>query len=621
MPRWALATDLLAAALLILAVHGLYAEGPSIWVGDVRVLSLRSPLRLFGWAALVLGLRHWLLPVPRAYAPLFRLASPLPGEQIAASVPVVRWSARELGLVCGGLTAIVIVSTWPLITQLDSVSDLGDPLFSIWRLAWIAHQLPRDPLGVLDTNIFYPETLTATYSDPVIVPGLLASPLLWLGAHPVLAFNGLLLTAAVLAGLAMYLLVRDLTGSRGAAMVAGAAIAIHPHRMDNLPQIELQMTLWIPLVFWAIHRTFATGWWRYGLLAGAAFALQVLSSLYYGVFLSVSLVPLTAALWIGRRRPLRPLAALAAGAVLAAVIVAPVAGAYVRNRAMLGERDLGVVRAYSADLRDYLTPNDRSLVYGAWSAGGEAERHLFPRLTPLVLAAVALWPPLSATRVAYALVAAVAVNGSLGLNGPLYPFLYEHLPPIRGLRVPARFSVLAGVALIVLAGFGVARLTRRWPRARYVVVPALLALVVVEALPRLTLVRVWSTPPGVYDALRGEPNVVLAEYPMSSEELGPWFDARYVYFSVFHWHRMVNGYSGFFPASYAELVSRQREFPDERAVSYLKNRGVTHVTVHGAYCSPEQYAEIAADLDRRPDVELVSAVWWEGAESRLYRLR
>ncbi len=30
--------------------------------------------------------------------------------------------------------------------RLDGVRDIGDPLFSTWRLAWIAHQLPRAPL-------------------------------------------------------------------------------------------------------------------------------------------------------------------------------------------------------------------------------------------------------------------------------------------------------------------------------------------------------------------------------------------------------------------------------------------------------------------------------------------
>ena len=40
--------------------------------------------------------------------------------------------------------------------------------------------------------------------------------------------------------------------------------------------------------------------------------------------------------------------------------------------------------------------------------------------------------------------------------------------------------------------------------------------------------------------------MVLAEFPFEEA-----FD--YIYFSTFHWPRMVNGYSGYTPSSYAEL--------------------------------------------------------------------
>ena len=59
--------------------------------------------------------------------------------------------------------------------------DLGDPLFSIWRISWVNHQLWRHPLALFDANIFYPERLTLTYSDPVIVPALISAPLFWVG--------------------------------------------------------------------------------------------------------------------------------------------------------------------------------------------------------------------------------------------------------------------------------------------------------------------------------------------------------------------------------------------------------------------------------------------------------
>jgi hypothetical protein len=60
------------------------------------------------------------------------------------------WTATAIFLL------LTIWFTWPQIISLDSVVPHQDPMFSTWRVAWIAHQLPRDPLHLLDANILYP---------------------------------------------------------------------------------------------------------------------------------------------------------------------------------------------------------------------------------------------------------------------------------------------------------------------------------------------------------------------------------------------------------------------------------------------------------------------------------
>ena len=74
-----------------------------------------------------------------------------------------RTSIRELALLLLAFSALVAALTWPQVARLDSVSDHGDPLFSIWRIAWVSHQLPRNPLALFDANQFHPERLTLTY--------------------------------------------------------------------------------------------------------------------------------------------------------------------------------------------------------------------------------------------------------------------------------------------------------------------------------------------------------------------------------------------------------------------------------------------------------------------------
>jgi hypothetical protein len=306
---------------------------------------------------------------------------------------------------------------------------------------------------------------------------------------------------------------------------------------------------------------------------------------------------------------------------VALLLVSPVIYSYTANKAMVGDRGVGAVQFYSADGSDYLKPHFRSLVYGKWAEGGNPERQLFPRITPLVLSAAALWPPLSVARIAYALALVTAVDGSFGLKGGYYPLLYTYVPPYRGLRVPARFSVLVGLTLAVLAGFGAARIFERWPRRQMLAAGAIVALLMLEAMPRMPLERVWPAPPSVYASIANEPSAVLAEFPMPTAPLGYFFDTRYLYFSTFHWHPIVNGNSGYFPKSYEEMTERERDFPSDAAIDYLRSRGVDYFTVHGAFFEPGKFKSIVDTLSARPDIPLIATSPWEGSETRLYRLR
>jgi len=527
---------------------------------------------------------------------------------------------REFALVLLAFALLTAAFTWPQAIRMYGVPDLGDPLFSIWRISWVNHRLWTHPTTLFDTNIFYPERLTLTYSDPVIVPSILAAPLFWLGIPRVIAYNLLFLSSFVLSGVATYYFVRALTGRRDAAAIAGVIFALYPFRFEHYSHLELQMTMWMPLALWALHRAMAAGRVRDGLAAGLAFALQMLSSLYFGMYFAVYLLVVSAALWVGRRYPLRPLAVLAAGAALAGVLVAPVASQYIANQPMMGDRDIHTVAVYSAEGHDYLKAHFRSYVYQRWGHHAQPERQLFPRIAPVALALIGAWPPLSIARIGYAVALAVAFDGSLGVNGTIFPWLRDHVPGYAGLRVPARFSILVGLSLAILAGCGIARLAGTGTRAR-AVTAAVMAMVLVEALPNITLEPVWPAAPGIYAAIGDDPDAVLAEFPLPPNNDVTWTDTRYLYFSTFYWHKMVNGNSGFSPPSYLELLKRERDFPSPAAVDYLRERGVNYVALHGAFTNPARYRHTAELLEARGDLELVAVSPWEGSESRLYRFR
>jgi hypothetical protein len=414
-PFWVRAADFVAVSLVFLAVTVWITGGFVLHPAGVRV-SFRSEWRILVWALALLLVRHAFVRRPAIHERLasgfrgaVRLEQPRPLDDLLAEPDAIPVPLSRATLIVRALAVILLfwgltfVMTYPQIRVLDRgvTLEIGDPLLSTWRLAWFAHQLPRDPSHLFDGNIFYPEKDTLAFSDAMLVPSLMVAPLVWMGVHPLLAYNLLLLSGFALSGAAMFLLVRSLTQHVGAALVAGFVFAFLPYRFMHYAHLELQMAQWMPLCLWALHRTVRDGRLRDGLLTGLFLALQTLSSFYYGIFFATYLIPVAiAVLAAAPRARFRPaVQALAAGAVLAAIVVVPFTLPYFAARRSVGERPISEVEMYSATPQDYLVAHQRNTLFGPFSnRTGLQERTLFEGIVVPLLALAALWPPISKVR-------------------------------------------------------------------------------------------------------------------------------------------------------------------------------------------------------------------------------
>ena len=505
---------------------------------------------------------------------------------------------------------------------MHAVPDLGDPLFSIWRMAWVYRQLVGDPRPLFDANIFHPEPLTLTYSDSMLLPSLTGAPLLAAGVHPVVVYNLLFVSSFFLSAMAAYVLMVRWTGSRRAAFVSALIFGFYPYRFEHYSHLELQMTFWMPLGLLAIDRATRTLRIRDALLAAVCWIAQLYSSLYYGVFFGLYAMVVAGVLCAARGiRPRNVLKPLAAAGVLAAVLAAPLALPYITAQDRKGTRDVAAVTDLSATPADYLRADLRSARYGTITLPGrKPERALFPGVTPLVFSAGALIPPIGPTRLASLGGLLFAFDASLGFNGVSYPLLYDLVLPIRGLRVPARFSIIVGLSLAILSGFGARRLMQRYRGWKRGILLALFAAgIAADVQPILRLRPVWRNPPPVYASLEGRQDIVLAEFPFPREPSDLDDNLVYMYFSVWHGSALVNGYSGFFPPDYTDLTRRFSGFPDAAAFDALRARGVTHVTVHCAFYG-NRCDTVLETLDAMPEVRMVVQAKWQGRPVHLYEL-
>ena len=86
-----------------------------------------------------------------------------------------------------------------------------------------------------------------------------------------------------------------------------------------------------------------------------------------------------------------------------------------------------------------------------------------------------------------------------------------------------------------------------------------------------------------------------------------------------HWLPMANGYSGFFPASYLELVQIMRTFPDERSLAYLRRRKVHYVLLRENFYDANRWRDLCERVDRARDVKLLAGFPPPGNE-RIYTI-
>jgi len=294
------------------------------------------------------------------------------------------------GCVLLAYAALVVALTWPLSVRLGDVvpRDLGDPLLSTWTLWWNARVTPFTDAW-WNGPIFFPARDTLALSDHRVGLALIATPLIWSGASPLLAYNGAFLFSFFLSAVSAYALCLSLTKHRGAAFVGGLVYGFHPFRAAHLAHLELLSSYWLPVVLLALHRWAVTQSTRWLVLLSSALTLQGLTSGYYLFFSGVLLCGWL--VWFASRGvPVSQYARLALALAAPLVVLAPVLARYRDTHRALGiSRSITEVERFSADLIGLLTAPESLAFWRAPGAWQSPEGALFPGVTAVILVVLA----------------------------------------------------------------------------------------------------------------------------------------------------------------------------------------------------------------------------------------
>lgn len=540
-----------------------------------------------------------------------------------------------------GYTGLAIVLTWPLARHLTGVPhDVGDPILNEWILWWNSRAVPFTAAW-WNAPAFWPVPGALAFSEHMAGVSVITTPLLWMGAHPQVAYNVALLATWPLSALAAHALCHRLTGRHDAAIVGALVFGFAPYRMGQTPHVQVLTSWWMALALLALHRAIDSesprraGPWI--ALFACAWLLQSLANGYYLFYFSVLV-----ALWLlwfvpWRRAPMTGLALVAAwwGAVLLAL---PVLLEYRAVHARWGfERSFEEIAGFGADVTSFfMAPS----LIAAWPFHPQsgAEREVYPGIVAvaLVIAAViacrrvthprperralciartvlligaatftavalatvavgrwrlnlgllsirastihkpmtvaflafAAWTVTTTRfragmrrRSAFAFYATATVILALFAMGPIatafgvrvldkppYWWLMT-LPGMPSLRVPTRFAMVLALTLATAAAIAFDRLTATArPALRRGAGAIAILLLVVDS---------WTRPLPMH-APRDRfslPASIPADAAVLELPLGRVtdYDVAAMYRGMFHRHNVVNGYSGYIPASHQIL--------------------------------------------------------------------
>ncbi len=497
-------------------------------------------------------------------------------------------------MICALLLACIVltvVHTWPLVTAPQRLSrvDNGDYSLNAWAVSWVAHQIFTDPKHLFDANIFWPERGTLGFSEAMIVQGVMAAPVRWLGGNPILAFNVVMFAGYVLTAFMFGLLARRWTGNWPAAFVTASAAGFNAHLVSRMAHLQAMHVEFIAVVLFALDRVFTRAKARDAVTLGVGFALQALTSIYLMAFTTWALLfaGLTRLILAGRGRRARPLMHLTLSAGIAALLLSFYLKAYYQVHAdQHFARIPAENRVFAGSYNDYLNTVSW-LHYFLWSYRfyPESVSTNFPGITVLLLTGVAVFTRSLRRDPRVLMCVAIAVGCAIVGMTPRFPgyeYIHKVVPLFWMVRVQAHIGQVVLLVLAVLAGFGMARIDAAWRgrRGRIALATVAVVLINVEVFRAPLPYRSFDGIPAIYDALIPEKGAVVVEFPLY-ERKATFHNAPYMLNSTRHWKPLVNGYSGFLPESYLSLWKDLEDFPSFNALAAMHRRGITHAVVRG----------------------------------------
>jgi hypothetical protein len=412
------------------------------------------------------------------------------------------------------------------------------------------------------------------------------------------AYGLFILLGYVGSGLAMFLLVRKLTGSAWIALIIGWAFAFYPFAVVK-GEHPHSVHGWVFVVMaWRLLALMAAPTFRNGLWAGAASVLALAWTQYFILLGGIVYATLTtSALYVAaaagqfRRHLVAHLPSLAM--VLSFGLVTRELLFTSGQNATVPQNTLRDVVATAAHLPMYVVPPADSLLLGDVTAPYLTERGwngvewtLYVGVSMMLLALVGvvaaiarrLPPEAARTGLVFLPVVVAGVLFSLPPQKEIGGHLvrlpsYLVFEAATGWRLYTRFVMVVMLGLCILGALGLEALVRgRSPRSRAMLLALATVVVPLDLWDRPPVTTFRIDTPQIYSALHAQPAGIVAEYPL--RPVLNVLDYLDLYFQQAHGKPVLNGY---YIGPYEQRALNLTRLDDPSTAGRLATLGVRYV--------------------------------------------
>ncbi len=383
-------------------------------------------------------------------------------------------------------TLLSILVTWPvainftrgIVGRVEGV----DAYQNAWNLWWVSYALTHGLSPFTTPLLYYPNGVSLFWQTLGFSQGILALPVTLI-IGPLAAFNFIVLTSFILAGYVTFVLVRHLTASTPAALVAGTVFAFSPFHLEKVldGNLEVAAIQWVPWFVFALYRLLERQTWIWALLSGVGLLWVSLGSWYYGLF-CVIYTGCAIMTWLLFRPVAQGVRCMFWGSIplaLWALVLTPQIMLLVHSGDTMLSDMRGIQVERSADLMDFFLPNPAHPWWGHSIATMRAS--IYPHavlwnvalgsvgIVLAVVGSVTTWQHSWRWMVLLLATLLLALGPTLRIAGhdtgiPLPFTLLKDLPGIRAGQRPNHMALLSSLMVAILAGYGTVWISERLVR-------------------------------------------------------------------------------------------------------------------------------------------------------------